>query len=213
MYIERDTKYNLLYISFKDTLEKGEVAKTEELTPGAYFDFDSDGYLIGIEIVNTKRVLGVPANDLRFSGELLGVKEAAELAGKDRANFLRDLASRPDFPEPVARLASGQLWLSTDVARYLREHSSGSAPPSEPAREHGAKREEKPPRLPYRGWDDRKGVPPRDYRYEDHEPYEDHEVIDTSGTDEEESVHVDDVDHEVHGSDRDSQNQEGQESA
>lgn len=213
MYIERDTKYNLLYISFKDTLEKGEVAKTEELTPGTYGDFDSDGYLIGIEIVNTKRVLGVAANDLRLSGELLGVKEAAELAGKDRANFLRDLASRPDFPKPVARLASGQLWLSVDVVRYLRNHANGSDSRSRTTEEHNAIQEEKPPRLPYRGWDDRKGVPPRDYRYEDHEGYEDHEVIDTSGTDEEESVHLDDVDHEVHGSDRESQNQEEQESA
>jgi uncharacterized protein YuzE len=215
MYIDRDLKYNLVYISFRDTLEKGEVAKTEELTPGTYGDFDSDGYLIGIEIVNTKRVLGFAANNIRLSGELLGVKEAAELAGKDRANFLRDLASRPDFPEPVARLASGQLWLSIDVVRYLREHLNGPDSRSQTTGEHDTNKEKQPTKLPYRGWQYRDWERYRDYRYEDHEQYEDHELIDTPGTGEE-SVpleDVDEVDHEVHGSDEDTQNKEEQESA
>ena len=121
MYIERDKEFDLLYISFRDTFEAGEVVETKELIPGAYGDFDSEGNLIGIEIVNSKNVLGISAADLDLSGELLGVKEAAKLAGKDRANFLRDLASQPDFPKPVARVASGQLWLSKDVERYMRE--------------------------------------------------------------------------------------------
>jgi uncharacterized protein YuzE len=212
MHIERDVTYNLLYIAFRDKLEKGEVAKTKELMPGVYGDFDSDDYLIGIEIVNTKRALGVAASDLRLSGELLGVKEAAELAGKDRANFLRDLASRPDFPRPVAHLASGQLWLSTDVERYLTEHSSGSSGSSGPIGEKDEAREKQIPKIPYKGWEGREGERYRDYRYEEHEQYEDHEVIDTfeSTANSNEATH-DDVDHEVHHEDKDSQ--EAQDSA
>jgi uncharacterized protein YuzE len=206
MHIERDLTYNLLYIAFRNKLEKGEVAKTKELMPGVYVDFDSDGYLIGIEIINTKRVLGVSAGDLRLSGELLGVKEAAELAGKDRANFLRDLASRPDFPKPVAHLASGQLWLSTDVARYLSEHSSGSNSRSGATVEKDAAREKQIPKLPYSGWEGREGQHYRDYRYEEHEQYDDHEVMDTfeSTADSNEAMH-DDVDHEVHHEDKNSE--------
>jgi uncharacterized protein YuzE len=212
MYIERDTRYNLLYVSFTDTLEKGRVASTKELIPGAYFDFDSDGNLLGIEIVNTERVLGVAAKDLHLSGELLGVKEAAELAGKDRANFLRDLASRPDFPEPVARLASGQLWLSRDVESYLRARSSSSDPPAGLVQAQRAAAEEgKTTRLPHHGWEHREGERYRDYRYEDHEQYEDHEVLDTSESAAEGGVPLDDEDHEVRGAERDPQ--EEQESA
>lgn len=211
MYIERENIYNLLYISFRDTLEKGEVSKTKEFIPGAYFDLDSDGKLVGIEIVNTERVLGIAVKDLHLSGELLGVKEAAELAGKDRANFLRDFASRPDFPKPVARVASGQLWLSKDVERYLERHQSGFDVPAERTQDDDAAREELTTRIPYRGWEHREGERYRDYRYEDNEQYEDHEVIDTSQSATDESTELNGEDHEVFRPDRDSS--EEQESA
>jgi uncharacterized protein YuzE len=45
------------------------VAKTKELVPGAYFDLDSDGKLVGIEIVTTEQVLEAPASELRLPGE------------------------------------------------------------------------------------------------------------------------------------------------
>lgn len=64
--------------------------------------------------------IGTPADEVDFSGELVGVKEAAELAGKDKGNFLRDLASREDFPKPIVSLASGRYWLSGEIERYLR---------------------------------------------------------------------------------------------
>src|SRR5215216_5573376 len=127
MYIERDKEFDLIYISFQDKLEAGEVAETREVLPGAYVDLDANGKLLGIEITNSKNVLGISAGDLNLSGELLGVKEAAKLAGKDRANFLRDLATKPDFPKPVACLASGQLWLSKDIERYLRDREAPTA--------------------------------------------------------------------------------------
>lgn len=129
MYIERDTKFDQLYINFSDTVGEGVVAKTTEVFPGVYFDIDSGGKLVGIDVTNAQEVTGIAVADLSFSGELVGVKEAAALVGKDKANFLRDLASRPDFPKPVARLASGQLWLSKDIERYISERETSSETP------------------------------------------------------------------------------------
>jgi uncharacterized protein YegP (UPF0339 family)/uncharacterized protein YuzE len=133
MYIERDIENNQLYVSFSDGVAEGAAAETAEVSPGIYFDLDAEGKLVGIDIVNTKEVIGAAAAELALSGEIVGVKEAAQLVGKDRGNFLRDLASRPDFPKPVARVASGQLWLSKDIERYLErrraapEKDGGSA--------------------------------------------------------------------------------------
>lgn len=209
MYIERDVKYDLLYVGFGDKLKKGEVSETTEVSPGTYLDFDSDGKLVGIEIVNSRNVLGRAANDLRLWGELVGVKEAAALARKDRANFLRDVASRPDFPDPVARVASGQLWFSREVKRYLgiseREHEAVET------RRHNGPQEEQAARLPYTGWEGRLDDSHKGYRYEDHEKYEDHEVMDTSKSAPEEDPLLDDKDHEVPRPERDSS--EEQESA
>jgi uncharacterized protein YuzE len=120
MYLERDGDFDQLYVNFSGRIEKGVVAETVEAVSGVNLDLDRDGRLIGVEIVGAKDVIGTPASELDLSGELLGVKEAAELAGKDRANFLRDLASREDFPKPIARFASGPCWLSSEVARYFR---------------------------------------------------------------------------------------------
>lgn len=211
MYIERDTTHNLLYIGFRDTLKRGEVSKTKEIIPGAYLDLDAEGKVVGLEVVNTEHVLGIAVKDLHLSGELLGVKEASELTGKDRANFLRDIASRADFPEPVARVASGQLWLSKDIVRYLRIRDRGSDTSQERDQEHNAASEEKTTRIPYRGWEHREGERYRDYRYEDYEEYEDHKVIDTSQSPADEDVSVDDTDHEVYRPDQETQG--GQESA
>jgi uncharacterized protein YuzE len=119
MYIERDKEFDQLYINFSESSEEGAVAKTVETLPGVNLDLDVEGRLIGVEIIGAKAVIGTSADEIDFSGELLGVKEAAELAGKDKANFLRDLASREDFPKPIVSLASGRYWLSAEVERYL----------------------------------------------------------------------------------------------
>lgn len=132
MHIERDIEFDLLYISLVDGAEEGAVKRTKEVFPGVLFDLDTEGKILGIEFTNTQKVLGTPALDLYLSGELLGVKEAAELAGKDRGNFIRDLASKSDFPKPVAQLASGQVWLSTDIESYLQKRDSST---NNPARE------------------------------------------------------------------------------
>lgn len=119
MYIERDREFDQLYINFSDRSEEASVAETIEAVPGVSLDLDEDGRLVGLEIVGAKEVIGVSAAELDFTGELVGVKEAAELVGKDKGNFLRDLASREDFPKPIIELASGRYWLSTEIERYL----------------------------------------------------------------------------------------------
>lgn len=126
MYIERDTEFNLLYINFGDEAEVGSVAQTKEVMPGVYFDLDSDGKLVGIEILSTQEVIGTPVTELNFSGQLIGAEEAAELFDTDRAGFLKDFASHPDFPKPIASLASGRLWLSEDIKRYMRKREVAS---------------------------------------------------------------------------------------
>ena len=52
---------------------------------------------------------------------LMGTQEAAQSVGVRPSNFVRDWASRPDFPAPVATLSSGRVWLASDVERYARD--------------------------------------------------------------------------------------------
>lgn len=121
MYIERDKEFDQLYINLSDRSEAGAVAESLEPIPGVNLDLDGDGRLVGVEIARATEVIGTAAGEVDFSGELVGAKEAAALAGKDRGNFLRDLASREDFPKPVVTLASGRYWLSAEIERYLRK--------------------------------------------------------------------------------------------
>jgi hypothetical protein len=53
-----------------------------------------------------------------FKGPLVGTAEAASVAGVRPQNFVRDWASRPDFPAPVAILSSGRVWRESDVRAY-----------------------------------------------------------------------------------------------
>ncbi len=55
---------------------------------------------------------------------LVGTQEAARSLGVQASNFVRDWASRTDFPTPVAELSSGRIWLASDVARYATERRS-----------------------------------------------------------------------------------------
>lgn len=55
---------------------------------------------------------------LRVAGRLMGTREAARFLGIRPSNFVRDWASRSDFPAPLATLSSGRVWLWIDVERY-----------------------------------------------------------------------------------------------
>jgi predicted nucleotidyltransferase len=54
----------------------------------------------------------------RMNENLVGTKEAAALYGVRPSNFVRDWASREDFPAPVATLARGRLWAREAVEAY-----------------------------------------------------------------------------------------------
>lgn len=49
---------------------------------------------------------------------LAGVAEIAALAGVSRPRA-GEVSKRPDFPEPVQRLAMGPVWREADVLEYL----------------------------------------------------------------------------------------------
>ncbi len=51
---------------------------------------------------------------------LVGTREAASIAGVLPPNFVRDWASRPDFPAPVENLSSGRVWRASEVREYVR---------------------------------------------------------------------------------------------
>jgi len=48
----------------------------------------------------------------------MGTREAARFLGVRPPNFVRDWASRPDFPSPLATLSSGRVWLASAVEEY-----------------------------------------------------------------------------------------------
>jgi hypothetical protein len=52
--------------------------------------------------------------------ELAGVAEAAEVMGWDKRRVITYI-DRGRFPEPVQSLASGRVWLRSDVERYAED--------------------------------------------------------------------------------------------
>ena len=52
--------------------------------------------------------------------DLVGVAEAAMLLETSRAQVSR-LSLRDDFPDPVARLRMGPIWMRADVKRWAEE--------------------------------------------------------------------------------------------
>ncbi len=50
--------------------------------------------------------------------KLAGLAEIAGLAGVSRQRAAQ-LAARPDFPAPVARLAMGPVWRESDVQKFI----------------------------------------------------------------------------------------------
>jgi predicted nucleotidyltransferase len=84
---------------------------------------DSGGRLIAIVIRQASEHLA-PA--VLVDDTLLGTREAAAFFAVKPSNFVRDVASRDDFPAPVANLASTRVWRRGDLRAYQeRRRSSG----------------------------------------------------------------------------------------
>jgi predicted DNA-binding transcriptional regulator AlpA len=60
--------------------------------------------------------------------KLAGLAEVAEVLGVSKRTAAR-YATRADFPEPVARLRAGPVWLEEDVLAWAR-----SEPPARPGK-------------------------------------------------------------------------------
>ena len=56
MKLEYDPVRDLLYIYFAEAHEK--AAKTETVVPGVHADFNVEGKLIGIEVIDASEVIG-----------------------------------------------------------------------------------------------------------------------------------------------------------
>jgi predicted DNA-binding transcriptional regulator AlpA len=57
--------------------------------------------------------------------DLLGVAEIAAMFGVSRQRVDAIVRSSPDFPEPVAELTAGRIWLRADVERWARSNRRG----------------------------------------------------------------------------------------
>jgi len=56
MKVEYDTTRDLLYVWF--AVAGSKAARTEAITPGVHVDFDRDGRLVGIEVLDARATLG-----------------------------------------------------------------------------------------------------------------------------------------------------------
>lgn len=56
MKIEYDSKHDLLYVNLADDDVKSH--RTETIAPGVHVDFDKDGNLIGLELLEASTVIG-----------------------------------------------------------------------------------------------------------------------------------------------------------
>ena len=66
-----------------------------------------------------RRVAGDEPLTVLESPQLVGVAEAASILGWDKRRIFTYL-SRGSFPEPLAALASGRVWLRSDIEHYSR---------------------------------------------------------------------------------------------
>jgi superfamily II DNA or RNA helicase/uncharacterized protein YuzE len=120
--IEMDREHDVAYILVRPELrnQPRKVAQSLRVGEDVVLDLDQDGQLIGIELLkaSTRLDLTDPAADA--DDLIVGVKEAADMLGVEKSNFVRDFANKQDFPAPLAELASGRFWLRSEVQRYLQ---------------------------------------------------------------------------------------------
>jgi uncharacterized protein YuzE len=118
MRFEYDGETDIGYIELDERDSSASVVR--ELLPWLHADLDGAGHLIGLEVHAASRHLSLDA--IRPRVDLLGTKEAAALLGVKVPNFIRDWAARPDFPKPLASLASTRVWDRAAVVAYLARH-------------------------------------------------------------------------------------------
>jgi uncharacterized protein YuzE len=122
--VQADRENDQLYVALSErALDANAVEKTVRVNDDIALDFDAAGKLLGVEVMNASERLGSRVDEIEFN-ELVGVKEAASLLGVQRSNFVRDYADKPDFPRPVVELATGRVWLKSQVEEYRRRRKT-----------------------------------------------------------------------------------------
>lgn len=58
---------------------------------------------------------------------LAGIEEILDLLVRISRERVQELTFRSDFPEPVAELADGDVWLRDDVEAWIHEHGDALA--------------------------------------------------------------------------------------
>src|SRR4051812_41557425 len=131
--IQADRDNDSLYLAFGPaSLAKGNVTKSIRVTGDVTLDFDKDGHLVGLDVMNASNVLASDYVNIHLDA-LVGVKEAAALIGMQKSNFVRDVANHDDFPKPVAELATGRVWLRSQVERFVASHAPARRSPAKKA--------------------------------------------------------------------------------
>lgn len=57
---------------------------------------------------------------------VVGVAEIADLLGVDR-HHVYELTLLHDWPEPLARMATGSVWRTVDIRRWAGSHAGGDS--------------------------------------------------------------------------------------
>lgn len=57
---------------------------------------------------------------LDVTHHLVGAQEIGQLFGVSRQRVYQ-LVTRPDFPEPMARLAMGNVWIASEVRQWAKQ--------------------------------------------------------------------------------------------
>lgn len=119
-FVDIDREHDLAYILLRPELRgrQGAVARSVRVADDVVLDLDESGHLIGIELLNASARLDVDELKTATREIIVGVKEAAEMLGVEKSNFVRDYANKPDFPAPIAELASGRFWLRSAIEHY-----------------------------------------------------------------------------------------------
>jgi uncharacterized protein YuzE len=120
-FVDIDREHDLAYILLRPELRgrRGAVARSVRVTEDIVLDLDESSRLIGIELLNASARLDVDDLETGTREIIVGVKEAAEMLRVEKSNFVRDYANKPDFPAPIAELASGRLWFRSAIERYV----------------------------------------------------------------------------------------------
>jgi len=120
-FLDLDKENDLLYIALDPVVARarGTVSHSERQGENLVLDFDDTDRLVGIEVMDASKVMGLANLSSLDQKSFAGLKEAAAMVGVERSNFIRDYVRRAEFPKPVIEVASGPIWLRRQIEEFL----------------------------------------------------------------------------------------------